>query len=213
MYSWLLCCVLGALVSVSLQQDAVRESWSRSMYPNPRTQPSECGRYMRQSYLCDPNHLLSDDEAIQLDLVLEGVRNDTRCPCSNHACRTNPRTGYLIAVALMHHIEEEENYVDSGDSDVQEVIDHDLSKARLFAYTLERSTWNFGECDEDVIILYSKQDNVLYTITGETVERNRKLTAAHIGEISMMVLDKFTSGKVFEGLYTMINEYKKRLMR
>lgn len=200
------------LISTTLsQQDDVRLSWTRSNYPNPQTQSYDCGRYSKKSYLCDPNKLLSDDEANQLDLVLQGVQNNTRCPCSTYTCRSS-RTGYVIAVALMHHIEEEQDYVDDGTNDVQDVIDHHMFKARLFAYTLESYTWNFGNCDEDIIILYSQQDNALYTMTGEAARG--KLRDAHIGEITMKVLHKFgPNKKVFEGLHEMINEYMKRLMR
>lgn len=203
-------CVLVALFGIILAQE-VRQAWTRRDYPNPQTNSYDCGRFSKRSYLCDPNKLLSDDEANQLDLVLESVVNDTKCPCSTYACRTS-RTGYVISVALMNKIEEEENYVDDGSSDIGDVIDHNLMKARLFAYTLESYTWNFGNCDEDIVILYSREDNALYTMTGEAARG--KLRDAHIGEIAMMVMHKFGPNKnIFEGLHDMIMAYKKKLMR
>jgi len=205
--SLFLTCVFAVLLSIIQAQEA-HQAWNRRDYPNPQTHPMQCKRE-RKSYLCDPNELLSQAEANQLDRVLESVVNDTKCPCSTYTCRSS-RTGYVIAVALMDKIEEEENYVDDGTSDIGEVIDHSLSKARLFAYTLEQSTWKFGNCDEDIVIVYSRQDNVLYTMTGEAARG--KLRDAHIGEIAMKVMHKFRSN-IFEGLHDMIMAYKKKLLR
>merc|ERR1719328_655663 len=108
-------CLIGLVSAIAAQE--VQTSWTRANYPNPQTDSYGCGRYSKKSYLCDPNKLLSDDEANQLDLVLESVVNDTKCPCSTYACRTS-RTGYVIAVALMNKIEEDDNYVDDGSSDI-----------------------------------------------------------------------------------------------
>lgn len=34
--------------------------WSVEDYPNPRSQPGECGRYLdRPSFVCDPNKIIS----------------------------------------------------------------------------------------------------------------------------------------------------------
>ena len=36
-----------------------------------------------------------------------------------------------------------------------------LTDAQTFATTLESRRWNFGDCDEDVVIFYSLDDNVV----------------------------------------------------
>ena len=39
-------------------------------------------------------------------------------------------------------------------------VHRSLDKAQLFAYHLEQN-WNLGGCDEDIIILFSREDNVV----------------------------------------------------
>ena len=50
--------------------------------------------------------------------------------------------------------------ISSEDQDDQAIIEDRLQKAKLFAYHLEQS-WGLGQCEEDVIILYSEEDNVV----------------------------------------------------
>lgn len=189
-----LCVVIGVFA----------QDYDRPHYPNPQDDPGECGRN-KPSYLCDPNQILNPGEADQLDREIERVMNETDCPCSYESCSSRKyRKGYKIAVALIKKMPDD---VDVPYSDGDDELTHNLDKARLYAYTL-LNRWSFGKCGEDVIIFYSQDDNVLYTMTGE--ESEKKLKNEIVGTISMEGRGKFGSNN-FEGLLNLITKYREVL--
>lgn len=197
-----LLCVL-ALVGTVISQG--EDSYHRAYYPNPQKQAFECGRNDKTSYLCDPNNLLSETEADQLDRELEKVMSDTKCPCSQDVCSSKKyNTGYKIGVALMRQMAEDED-VPLRDGD--DVNDHNLEKARLYAYTLMKN-WKLGSCKEEIIIIYSRTENVLYTMIGKTTME--RLSNDLIGEISMESQGDFRD-HTFQGLLSLITKYRQVL--
>lgn len=199
----ILCSLLVVLLICILAVCA--DEYDRAHYPNPMNDPEECGRNKR-SYLCDPDSILNPGEADQLDREIERVTNETKCPCSENSCDSRKyRKGYKIAVALINKMPDDK-YVqlkEGGD-----ILENNMEKARLYAYTL-LNRWKIGSCNEGIIIFYSKEDNVLYTMTGDTAAK--KLKSTSIGEISMEGRGKFGSNN-FEGLVYLITQYRDVLM-
>jgi len=195
-----LCLVLILLIVAVFAQPH-----DRAHYPDPRKDSEECGRGSKKSYLCDPDQVLNPGEGDQLDREIERVMNETSCPCSYESCATRKyRKGYKIAIALIKKMPD--------DPDVQyregeDELTHTLNKASLYAYTL-LSRWKIGTCGEEIIIFYSQEDNVLYTMTGDVAER--RLRNSIIGEISMEGRGKFGSNN-FEGLLYLITKYREVL--
>ncbi len=37
-------------------------SWHRSTYPNPMIDTTKCGRYSKESHICDPNHIITIED-------------------------------------------------------------------------------------------------------------------------------------------------------
>lgn len=178
--------------------------WGRENYPNPQHDLLECGREGKRSYICDPNLILSVSEANQLELLIQDVANNTKCPCASHYCAFTPK-GYHIGVALMKKMATSDDNDDDKKTDSQK-IDSNLDNARLFAYSVQEK-WELGECKEDVIILYSEKDNVIYTTTGS--QAAKYLSVDLIGEISMKHRVFFLPGADrFSGLRAIIQDYK-----
>jgi len=182
-----------------------KEEYDRAHYPSPQNDPEECGRGGKTSYLCDPDQILNAGEGDQLDREIERVMNETKCPCSYESCSSRKYyKGYKIAIALIKKMPDDQDVQnEEGDDE----LTHNLDKGRLYAYTL-LNRWKFGKCGEDLIIFYSQDDNVLYTMTGELTEKILKNEI--VGEISMEGRGKFGSNN-FEGLLYLITKYREVL--
>jgi len=203
---WTVCAVILTVVTVC---HSTENGWAAKDYPNPRLSADRTGanggyaacKRPERSYICDPDNILSSDEANQIDVLINKTMYETTCPCSLNTCRTQ-KTGYVIGVALVRKMQLEEE----GELDLQEEIAQSLDQSRLFAYTLEQ-TWGLGQCEEDIIIFFSLEDNALYTMTGDTARLI--LDARYIGEISMKNRSNFAAGKdIAAGVMRMIDGYR-----
>jgi hypothetical protein len=155
--------------------------------------------------LCDPDQILAPEEADQLDRQIERVMNETKCPCSYESCSSRKYyKGFKVAVALIKRMPDDQDVPFKSDTDK---LTQNLDKARMYAYTL-LNRWKFGKCGEDLVIFYSKDDNVLYTMTGSETEK--KLKNELVGTIAMEARGKFGSNN-FEGLLNLITKYREVL--
>ncbi|XP_046554118.1 uncharacterized protein LOC124263504 [Haliotis rubra] len=169
--------------------------WHVNQYPDPWWFPEQCNRD-NKSAVCDPNGIVTKQQANDIDRLIEAVAVDTRCPC--YDCVSNQR-GYVIRVALMHQME---NLLEEG----EEIMDR-LKNARLFAYLLTKRWKLTGNCNETVLIVYSKADNVLYTMTGTSA--GRALKDNLIVEITVDVRPFFDDeDTITEGIKEMIRRYR-----
>lgn len=179
--------------------------WHRAIYPDPMNENDvdKCGRGGKKSFVCDPDCVLTVDQADYLDHVIRRITEGTECPCSNMYCTPENPGGYRIGVAIVYKMEKDENMLDLPS-------ETSLDMGRLFAYTLEQR-WEWGKCSEDIVIFYSQGDNVVYTITGtETV---KKLKPSMVGEINMKWRAFFGPGvHVYKGLEGIIKDYRDVLM-
>lgn len=194
-------------------------SFSRYNYPNPMTEPTQCGREtVRKSYVCDPELILGprDQEASQLDVLIARIVDETSCPCSAFSCERH-REGYKIGIALTDKMRldnfvdsDDDDYFDGGDERTRK-IQRNLHAAQLYANEIQRR-WNnstklkFGYCDEDVVIFYSHEDNVLYTSTGRVARL--KLTDSLVASIAHEARETGFRKSVFDGLWKVVNEYR-----
>lgn len=183
------------------QQRTALSEWTADDYPNPMKDPALCGRYDK-SFVCDPNGLLTLKEADTLDWLLRGLfNNDTKCPCSDHKCETK-KSGYVMAVALVRKLRiDKEGNVDDNDKS---------SAIRQFAFNLENNKWKLGDCNEDIIIAYSAEDRVIFTMVGGIA--NKRLNQDLIDSITTHKKHYFRSNKhVYAGLRSMILDYREAL--
>ncbi|XP_013388129.1 uncharacterized protein LOC106157154 isoform X1 [Lingula anatina] len=209
--------VLAAgLVTVAIGQ-ANPDRWSPSDYPNPRMPNSgsySCLRKQKKSYICDPNTLISFEDANMLDKDLERIANNSRCLCSASECNRRQQNkeprGTRMAVALMQEMKRE---VDGEDSDEKRIGD-----AQSFAHRLYPN-WNLGgECHDVVLLIYSKHENVLYVATGPAA--SQVVSNMDLNRILADSRQYFSSGndensrrKLKEGLQRLINDFKTAFIR
>lgn len=175
---------------------------------NPRTDVGSCGRNNQPSYICDPDHVLSIGQDDALESQIMSIHSSTHCPCSDATCRSTSKSGYLIAIAMVNKMKLTDNPTGNNDpahnGEHASRLDTVLSEARKLAFGLLKK-WNLGRCNESILILFSRGDNVLYTVTD--VVAGKKLTDDLIGEISMDVRSEFGQN-VTSGFQKLLTEYK-----
>lgn len=195
--------LLFSLVFVSIPAALLADEtlvWRPDTYPHPRNQFSLCNRN-KESWVCDPNHLLAKDEADTLNFVLEQMHSKyTPCPCSAFLCEQNPN-GYYMTIILAKKIE-------TGTNTSRPAI---LSHAMNFVSSLKkRMPFLEDRCDEGIILFYSKDDDILLTYTGKT--GHHVLTKDLIEEITIRAGKNFEPGEDLSvGLMKMVLHYRQVL--
>ncbi|KAK6170792.1 hypothetical protein SNE40_019097 [Patella caerulea] len=139
-----------------LDPDDIPSEWLPEQFPNPKRNPQACGLGNKYGYVCDPNLLLTEKQRLILDWLMEGlVKNDTKCPCSVWACEQK-RQGYSVGIALVKKMK------------IPDRSRTVLDQAKVFAHYLQSTHWHYGRCEEDIVVLYSKEDEVLQFMAGKT---------------------------------------------
>ncbi|GAB1606912.1 uncharacterized protein LOC115221659 [Argonauta hians] len=193
----LLSCLLVYVVQLSIAEADKHTYWYQNDYPNPRKEPERCGRETKKpSWLCDPDNFLTKNETMRVDKIIASVRTKTRCTC--YKC-VNKDKGYLIMVAMMGKMYRKAP--NHNDSETQLFKD-----SQKFARKLMRRWGGRSMCNESVLILFSKDDNMLYTVTesnaGKVLNDSMVLRVQdsakwyfalddHIGEGLIMMLEDY----------------------
>ncbi|GFR76527.1 hypothetical protein ElyMa_000485500 [Elysia marginata] len=181
-------------------QDGLRRRWSVYDFPDPhsqnRDQQNLCGRENISS-VCDPNRVISRAKADEIDALIKQVYRETVCPCST--CSAINR-GFIIRVALMPYFE---RLFPDGENTTAGM----LRDAQMFSYMLSEKWRMQGTCNETVLIVYARGDNMLYTLTRRTSKV--KLTDSDIQSILLIVRHYFDNTETIgDGLLEMIRRYK-----
>ncbi|CAH8871435.1 unnamed protein product [Trichobilharzia szidati] len=168
-------------------------------YPDIIQSKEQClpqqGNYEYSSTLvCDPAGLLSVSQINMLNAKLHHIK--TSVNFDKPSCDVNnPRP--VIGVAIVKKVE-----VDNMDKDRL------LSYAAIFSYYLFNK-WNLpSHCHSEsgkIIILYSKDDGVLYTIAGNLLRR--KLTTKQIINIAIQSRVQFSTS-ISDGIAYIIEKYR-----
>ncbi|XP_077980411.1 uncharacterized protein LOC144435679 [Glandiceps talaboti] len=173
-------CVLLALWS--LYASVYANGWLANNYPNPQLQPKECGRddvEVNSTWVCDPNKLLEDGRADQLDDALKVLKNKSRCECDKVCTETG---AYQVAIALARRMGIEGNYVP------------DRQRARDFAEDLRKEWFGSGVCQDNAVILYSLTEKELFIAIGKTT--SKVVSDIELGQIYHKASDYFRSPNV-----------------
>jgi hypothetical protein len=207
----------GAALLLLLVEGALGQTFTKESYPNPLQDPELCRpRTRSRSFLCDPSQILTPTEANELDAVLASIAEQTRCPCSSFSCAESEHdahgNGYKVGVAVMRRL--------SGDSEASRHQDDDkyaakqkliqtLNEAKLFTIELHKN-WKLGHCHEDVVILYSADDDVVYTVTGGVARK--MLDDKMVADISLDARRNNHPTLGFKGLKKIAQDYKSALL-
>ncbi|XP_077979489.1 uncharacterized protein LOC144434849 [Glandiceps talaboti] len=192
--------------------DDVPHEWQIEMYPNPQNDSTglsySCGHGLNTSWICDPNEILSNQEAGELNEIAENIRLTTTCVCSicdaNNTNNSQLGTGYVVAIAIVNRMEAE--YINQGCPTRKELV----KEADKWATYLRTTRWQFGDCGNDVIILYSKEENVIVTSTGEKTAE--VLQASHIQHLYSKAHEYLDSHEYFKGLKFLLQQYNRTLV-
>ncbi|XP_022295708.2 uncharacterized protein LOC111105629 [Crassostrea virginica] len=185
---------------VSLVRGQIVTQWTVDQYPNPLKNPEKCGGIQgHPSFICDPNSILPPKSFAALDHALNQTFHQTPCVCSAFKCvDLKYQQGVYISVAVLANVKLTQQRTAA------------LPEVEQFALRLEDSHWNYGECDNDVVIVYSAGDNVVYTATGSAA--NFILDTKKITEITTANGQYFRDKNPTAGLYAMIMDYRSVFM-
>ncbi|CAH8649113.1 unnamed protein product [Schistosoma margrebowiei] len=201
MSSFTLICVLVVNIFVQGLVSSLPEEYETQVknYPDIIQSKEKClpqqGNYEFASTLvCDPDGLLSVAQINMLNTKLHHIR--TSVNFDKPSCDiNNPRP--VIGVAIVKKIE-----VDNMDKDRL------LSYAAIFSYRLF-DKWNLpSHCHSEsgkIILLYSKDDGVLYTIAGNLLRR--KITSKQIINIAIRSREQFSTS-ISDGIAYIIERYR-----
>ncbi|XP_005107746.1 uncharacterized protein LOC101859815 [Aplysia californica] len=184
---------------VALGQSSRLEWAPEDMY-NPIDEPVNCGlRKNEPSYICDPNKILGEHVNSFNWILRDAAYNSTKCPCSNYYCETERGpTGYRISIAIVKKMKIQTN-IDGRRNSPED-------QAQLFAYRLENSKWNFGRCEEDIVIFYSHDDKMLAMYGGSTALK--KLTPYYRQLLAYKVGQRFNEGHIVEAFNNLLVDLK-----
>lgn len=203
-------CAFGVILALFALSEG--QHYTKDNYPNPMKDPAVCGRtQVKKSYVCDPDHILGsqDKEASQLDGLIAEIVNETTCPCSAYSCEHH-REGYKIGIALIKKMSHQsdarsqDDDLDEGEARRRKIL-KSLHEAQDYALEIQKK-WMLGRCDEDVIIFYSSDDNVVYTITGDVARM--KLTNEIVASVAKEARRTGFAKSSFDGLWKIVNDYR-----
>ena len=134
-----------------------------------------------------------------LDIALKNVQHNTNCSCENRNQCLTPSQGFTISVAILEKINDDDN------SNVNVTLERRLQLAKNFADILRRRQ-NRGQCEDDILIVLSKLDSVVYTAAGETVAKF--LTPEIIKNVEERAVPKLNNNQYFEAVSEIVLSYE-----
>ncbi|PAV64433.1 hypothetical protein WR25_07021 isoform B [Diploscapter pachys] len=149
--------------SISIQ---AFDRYTPETYPDSSLQPLSCGQ-PRPSFLCDPNDFLSrtnnTGRVDKLSTSLIEVRGKTKCSCSaaDEIQCIDSSNGFTMSIALVP------KFKLNDDEYTQANL---LRAAELFADSL-RDRYDRDQCDDDILIVYSTNDSIIWTSVGDVASR------------------------------------------
>uniref|UniRef100_A0A0B7A119 TPM domain-containing protein n=1 Tax=Arion vulgaris TaxID=1028688 RepID=A0A0B7A119_9EUPU len=181
-------------VSSQGQRD-LPQRWSVFDYPNPQYDYHLCGRDNASS-VCDPNGVISRESADAIDGLINEVYREPNCLC--YHCIAN-KHGYIIKVAIMPQME---RVYRNGDNTSAAM----LRDAQMYSYILTQRWRMEGACNETLLILFSRNDGILFTLTRQHTKT--KLSDSDVQIISLAVRHYFDRVETFaSGILEMIRRY------
>ncbi|CDR95941.1 hypothetical protein, conserved [Babesia bigemina] len=149
----------------------VKNATTLENYPDPLVNPKECNRPgVRESYICDPDRILSEVEADRIDEVLSLQRDS-----SSHHCEGLGEVPVRLGVAIINWLPEEDM--------------HTLAKELL-----ERWRLSHDKCDDGVLLLFVVSHNTVVISWGKGVEP--AINARAVSSISAICRDMMEREKV-----------------
>ena len=161
--------------------------WRASTYPSPFV-GNACKRNKNESWVCDPDSVISKSDADEIDVMLEQIRRYSHSPC--YYSRYN---GYNVGVAIADKVQ----------------ISYSIkSTAKSFAYYVRENTWKLPSdrlsCDDSVLLMLFKDARYVEISTGSLA---RKLIPdGAVSEIISKMRNDLSQNRFGAGLKTGVLE-------
>ncbi|XP_063402388.1 uncharacterized protein LOC134686643 [Mytilus trossulus] len=132
-------------------------TWDKEDFPNPQTdiKGDFCGRGCKSSWICDPGHIISNEQADALDKEIDSIRTTTPCMCVS--CEDDARDGggYIISIALVPSI----TYIPGVEN----------AAVKNFTDYLRNVSWSYGDCGNDMLIFISRELKMVQITAGKMI--------------------------------------------
>jgi hypothetical protein len=178
----------------------VSDPWKKEDFPNPLKDPEKCGRHKdKQTFICDPDNMLTKSEADQLDELIEQILSNTTCVCGKKACgeKNESHNGFSIAIAFVNRMHHNKEFLTEADK---------LKLTQKFSLHLRSKSWDFGQCDNDAVIIINKEFKKAWTSTGDVF--NEHLSDWCVNHIYKEKRHYLKDGNYSYALTQMIKSYK-----
>lgn len=159
--------------------------WNKEEFPNPQQNPQFCNR-QTSSLLCDPDKFLTKQDANRLDFLMGQTTNTTKCYCNE--CLSETSYGISVAIAITTDIYQDYNV--RAESAAQEFANH------------LRHRWQFGTCDNTVLILLVASKPEITISLGTVAEKI--LSNDFFNSTIYSHWADFETGQFFQGLSAII---------
>ncbi|CAI4222727.1 unnamed protein product [Auanema sp. JU1783] len=154
--------IIISSVSLTLANYRDFADFTPQTYPDSMKDPFSCN-ILEPGFLCDPSEIIPADQKLNLMHKLVQAQNKTHCACREmgigRGC-DSAKLGYIFSIAVVNKMKLNPD---------EHSNDQVYRAASVFANTL-REQWNRGHCGDDIVIFYSKSDNVLYDAQGPAVQ-------------------------------------------
>ncbi|CAH1783877.1 unnamed protein product [Owenia fusiformis] len=184
----------------SVSVTTVQQEWTAAEFPNPQSDLDvhRCGRRGKKSWVCDPNGVVSYEQADKLDTIINDIRSRAGCVCGS--CPPG-RGRYAVAVALVNKLNLQGET--PTESNIQIAIEN-------FALDLRQNRWRFGYCQDGIVIVVSRQDRRVWTSVGATARR--RLPNGCVRLIYDRVRGLFSDKQYYKGIKEMLEHYRNVLL-
>ena len=134
--------------------DVYRE-WSADNFPNPVKDIHSCGHRGVQSWICDPDGIISYEKVNQFEEIIFAISKETNSGCS----MDTEKPGFQLGLALMRKMNVDQ--FESADKAAQSI------SKRL------HNKWGVGhkDCDDGALFVIATEDRKMYISTGKTAKK------------------------------------------
>ncbi|XP_070555026.1 uncharacterized protein [Ptychodera flava] len=171
--------VVRSLGLITLPTMYSNDGWNPMDYPDPFSNHTAChsGKVKgNESWICDPDGLLSKTAVARIEHELTVAHNRTKCTCTDDRC--SGWGGFRFGVAMVYKM-----------SITWHHDTNDEQRAQDFAHKLRNQWFKDIGCNDNVLIFLAKWDRQLQIATGR--QAKSYLTDGEVDDVFKAVKDYF----------------------
>ncbi|XP_077988066.1 uncharacterized protein LOC144442561 [Glandiceps talaboti] len=189
--------IFSSFLGVPVHSSSQSTAWTKFSFPDPQEDLDYCGNHGNKSWLCDPDNILSHQQAVDIEKVLVETQNLTSCDC--RGCTNQTNVNFIVTVALVPKI-----YIYKSAKSIVTEQDLEAISHEFADYLLHR--YQYGQCGNDVILFASRDDRQFSVAIGH--EAQVFLTPRSLIKIRSEISEHFEKGNVYEGILAAVTIFK-----